>query len=222
MHKSRFDTGSGFIEQDLSRRQDLSRSVEKEFMAGHSKWSNIKHKKAAEDKKRGKIFSKISRNIRAAVRENGSGDPETNVNLRVWLDKAREANMPKENIQRAIDAGLGQGANGPMQEVIYEGFGPQGIGMLIVTLTDNKNRTTAEVRNILNKTGGSLGAPGSVKYMFKRSQEGYECTIPLKIQDDKHMQQIKALTNQLLELEDVENIYCALQDFEIEDEADEN
>lgn len=191
-------------------------------MAGHSKWSNIKHKKAAEDKKRGKIFSKISRNIRAVVRENGSGDPEVNVNLRVWLDKAREANMPKENIQRAIDAGLGKGANGPMQEIIYEGFGPQGIGMLIVALTDNKNRTTAEVRNILNKQGGSLGAPGSVKYMFKRSQDqGYECTMPLDIQDDKQLQQIKTLIDQLLELEDVEDIYCALKDFEIEDVEEE-
>lgn len=180
-------------------------------MAGHSKWANIKYKKAAEDRRRGKIFSKISRNIRAAVREGGSGDPENNANLRVWLDKAREANMPKNNIQRAIHAGLGKGENGPMQEVIYEGFGPNGIGMLIITLSDNKNRTTAEVRNVLNKAGGSLGSPGSVKYMFSRNENNeYECTIPLEPQNEQHLQQIKKLIDNLLELEDVEDVYCAI------------
>ncbi len=191
-------------------------------MAGHSKWSNIKHKKAAEDRKRGKIFSRLSRNIRAAVREGGSGDPDTNSNLRVWLDKAREANMPKDNIQRAIDAGLGKGANGPMQEVVYEGFGPRGVGMLITTLTDNKNRTTAEVRNVLNKAEGSLGAPGSVKYMFTRDQNNkFKCTLPLQIQDEKQFKQIKSLVSDLLELEDVENVSCALKDFAVDEDSEE-
>lgn len=191
-------------------------------MAGHSKWSNIKHKKAAEDRKRGKIFSRLARNIRAAVREGGSGDPDTNANLRVWLDKAREANLPKDNIQRAIDAGLGKGANGPMQEVIYEGFGPQGVGMLIVTVTDNKNRTTAEVRNLLNKAEGSLGSPGSVKYMFTRNQDNqFECTLPLEVQNEKHLKQIQTLVSNLLELEDVEKVCCALNDFAMDDDSEE-
>lgn len=184
-------------------------------MAGHSKWSNIKHKKQAEDRKRAKIFSKLSRKIRAAVRESGSGDPEQNAALRPLLDKARDANMPKDNIQRAIDAGLGKGENGPMKEIIYEGFGPNGIGMLIVALTDNKNRTTADLRNILNKAGGSLGAPGSVKYMFERDQEqGFTCTIPLEVNGEDHQRRLQRLIGELEDYEDVEEVYTAAKDFE--------
>lgn len=179
-------------------------------MSGHSKWSNIKNKKAAEDQKKGKIFSKLSRNIRAAVREAGS-DPDSNVGLRLWLDKARAANMPKDNIKRAIDAGLGKGANGALQEMIYEGFGPGGVGMLIISLTDNKNRTTAEVRNILQRSGGSLGSPGSAKYMFERNDSGkYQPTLTLPI-DDKQKQTLSLIIEELLELEDVEAVYCAAE-----------
>ncbi len=182
-------------------------------MAGHSKWSNIKHKKKAEDRKRGKIFSKLSRKIRAAVREGGT-DPETNVNLRTWLDKARDANMPKENVQRAIDAGAGKGENGPLQEVVYEAFTPFGAGMLIVTTTDNKNRTTAKIRNVLTEAGGSLGAPGSSSYMFKRTDQGkYQATITVP-QDDEQRKNLDAMIEKLLELEDVTDIYCAIDGWE--------
>lgn len=178
-------------------------------MAGHSKWANIKHKKSAEDKKRAKAFSKISRKIRSAVKESGSGDPEVNVALRTLLDKAKAVNMPKDNIQKAIDAGLGKGANGPMEEILYEGFGPDGIGLMIVCLTDNRNRTASEIRNILSQAGGSLGAPGSVKYMFERDQEGgYRCTIPLQPQSDQQAQKLEKLIEEVEEQEDVEAVYC--------------
>lgn len=189
-------------------------------MSGHSKWSNIKNKKAAEDNKRGKIFSKISRNIRSAVRE-GGGDPDSNVTLRLYLDKAREANMPKDNIQRAIDAGLGKGENGALQEVIYEGFSDQGVGLLIVCSTDNKNRTTAEVRNILNKAGGSLGSPGSVTYMFSRNEKNqYQVTIPIPVSQD-HKPKLFSLIDDLLELEDVDAVYCSGEGIQEELETQE-
>ncbi len=186
-------------------------------MAGHSKWANIKHKKAAEDQRRGKQFSKISRGIRQAVRESGSGDPETNVSLRLWLEKAKEANLPKDNIKRAIDAGLGKGDSGQLKEVVYEGFGPQGMGIMVVCLTDNKNRTTAEVRYAFNKVEGSLGSPGSVKYMFTRNEKGnYSCKIPIPIQNEGDLKKIQELVDNLLELEDVEAVYCATDQIKIE------
>jgi YebC/PmpR family DNA-binding regulatory protein len=181
-------------------------------MAGHSKWSNIKHKKAKEDKKRAKIFSKLSRKIRVAVKEGGSGDPEQNPALRTFLDKAKDANMPKDNIQRAIDAGLGKGENGPLKEVLYEGFGPGGTAFLIASVTDNKNRTTSEIRHILNTAGGSLGSPGSVKYMFERDdEEGYKCTIPLAVKDEDQIEKLSDLADELREQEDVEEVYCAAE-----------
>ncbi len=181
-------------------------------MSGHSKWNNIKNKKAAEDSKKGLVFSKLSRNIRSVVRE-GGGDPDANVSLRFWLDKAREANMPKTNVDRAINAGLGKGLTGALQEVIYEGFTPQGIGILIVCTTENKNRTTAEIRNILNKIGGSLGSPGSVTYMFTRTDKGvYQPTIMIPLQTEEQKAQLIALVEELLELEDVEGVYCATQE----------
>ncbi len=183
-------------------------------MSGHSKWSNIKHKKAAEDKKRSKLFSKLAKNIRIAVKDGGD-DPETNTSLRLWLDKAKEANFPKENIKRAIEAGLGRGEDGPIQEVVYEAFGPQGIGLLIACSTDNKNRTTAEVRHTLDQVGGSLGAPGSVSYMFDRNKQGsYNVTLTVPLQGEEHCQQLLDLIESLLALEDVEDVYCATDEID--------
>lgn len=181
-------------------------------MAGHSKWNNIKHKKAKEDRKRAKIFSQIARKIRVVVKEAGSGNPEQNAALRPILDKARAANMPKDNICRAIDAGLGKGKNGPLQEVLYEGFGPNGVAFLITAVTDNKNRTTSQLRFSLSRAGGSLGSPGCVKYMFQRDEEeGYKCTIPIKPEDDKMIDKISELADELREQEDVEEVYCAIE-----------
>lgn len=138
-------------------------------MSGHSKWSSIKRQKATADVKRGQIFTKLGNAITIAVREGGGGDPEANFKLRLAIEQARAANMPKENIQRAIERGLGKaGAGGGLKEVVYEGYGPSGVAIMIETVTDNRNRTTAEVKGVLERAGGSLGAPGSVAWMFAK------------------------------------------------------
>ncbi|MCC5849766.1 MAG: YebC/PmpR family DNA-binding transcriptional regulator [Verrucomicrobia bacterium] len=138
-------------------------------MAGHSKWANIKHKKAATDAKRGKAFSKIAKELTVAARMGGSGDPETNINLRPILAKAKSVNMPAENIERAIKKGTGEGADtSQIEELIYEGYASGGVGVIVKALTDNKNRTAAEVRSVFNKHNCSLGQTGSVSRMFQR------------------------------------------------------
>lgn len=140
-------------------------------MSGHSKWSTIKRQKGANDAKRGAAFTKLGNAITIAVREGGGGDPNFNFKLRLAIDKAREVNMPKENIQRSIDRGLGKGGEASLETVLFEGFAPQGVAVLIDCVTDNKNRTNGEVRTILVKGGGSLGSSGSVGYLFKHVGE---------------------------------------------------
>ncbi|MHC4940604.1 MAG: YebC/PmpR family DNA-binding transcriptional regulator [Planctomycetota bacterium] len=135
-------------------------------MAGHSKWANIKHRKAAQDKKRGKAFSQISKAIMAAVR-NGGPNPADNITLRLHMDKARAANMPKDTVERAIKRASGEAGGEQMQELTYEGYGPGGVGILIQALTDNVNRTNSEVRSTLEKRGGTMGKPGSVSWNFE-------------------------------------------------------
>ncbi len=136
-------------------------------MSGHSKWASIKHKKGAADAKRGKIFTKIIKEIIVASKL-GGGDEEGNPRLRAALIKARTSNMPKDNIVRAIKKGTGDLEGVDYTELVYEGYAPGGVAILVETLTDNKNRTAAEVRSIFTKAGGSLGATGSVAYLFKR------------------------------------------------------
>jgi YebC/PmpR family DNA-binding regulatory protein len=137
-------------------------------MAGHSKWAGIKHKKAIVDARRGKLFTKLTRAITVAAKE-GGGDPEGNPALALAMAKAKDASMPKDNIERAIAKGTGAGADAEAYEnVLYEGYGPGGVALLIEALTDNRNRTGAEVRHILGKHGGSLGEPGSVGYLFEK------------------------------------------------------
>lgn len=136
-------------------------------MAGHSKWANIKHRKAAVDAKRGKIFSKMARAIMAAART-GGGDPDTNLSLRYAIDKARAVNMPRDNIDRAIKKGTGELEGEDVQEITYEGYGPGGAGIVIKTITDNSNRTLPEVRSILEKRGGTMGKQGSVAWNFEQ------------------------------------------------------
>lgn len=137
-------------------------------MAGHSKWSSIKHKKAATDAKRGKLFTKLARGITIAARD-GGGDPESNPALALAVQKARDASMPKDNIQRAIDRGTGEGSDAEaIEHVVYEGYGPGGAAILVDALTDNRNRTGAEVRHAFEKAGGSLGEPGSVAWQFEK------------------------------------------------------
>ena len=136
-------------------------------MSGHSKWASIKHKKGALDAKRGKLFSKISREIIVAAKT-GGGDPDTNNRLRLAISKAREANMPADNIERAIKRGSGglEGIN--YEETAFEGYGPGGVAILVQCLTDNKNRTSAEIRNILSKKDASLAGAGSVSWLFEK------------------------------------------------------
>lgn len=136
-------------------------------MSGHSKWSSIKHKKSAADDKRGKVFTKITREITVAARL-GGGDEEMNPRLRTVVARAKAANMPRENIERAIKKGLGNLEELNYVELSYEAYAPGGVGLMIEALTDNKNRTAADVRAVLSKRGGQLASNGSVSYMFKR------------------------------------------------------
>ena len=137
-------------------------------MSGHSKWASIKHKKAATDAKRGQLFTKLARAIAIAARE-GGGDPESNFTLAAAIEKAKSYSMPKDNIQRAIDRGTGEGGGDEqIERVVYEGYGPGGAALLVDALTDNRNRTGAEVRNAFDKSGGSLGEPGSVAWQFEK------------------------------------------------------
>jgi YebC/PmpR family DNA-binding regulatory protein len=136
-------------------------------MSGHSKWSTIKRKKGVVDAKRGKIFTKLIREISTAASISG-GDPDANPRLRLVIEKAKAANMPKDNINRAIDKGVGGGDSAAYDEFVYEGYGPGGVALLIETLSDNKNRTVGEVRHALTKRGGNLGATGCVAYLFEK------------------------------------------------------
>ena len=136
-------------------------------MSGHNKWSSIKHKKQKADAARGKIFSRLVKEISVAARE-GGGDAETNARLRVAVETAKSHNMPSDNIERAIKRGTGDLEGVNYEEIIYEAYGPGGVAIIIEVLTDNKNRTAAEVRNLLSKHGGHLGSRNSVAYMFSR------------------------------------------------------
>ena len=137
-------------------------------MSGHSKWSSIKHKKAAVDAKRGQQFTKLARAITVAARE-GGGDPDANPSLATAIQKARDASMPKDNIQRAVDRGTGAGADADaIVRIVFEGYGPGGTAVLVEALTDNRNRTSADVRHAFTRHGGSLGEPGSVAWIFEK------------------------------------------------------
>ncbi|MGP1521862.1 YebC/PmpR family DNA-binding transcriptional regulator [Treponema sp.] len=136
-------------------------------MSGHSKWATIKHAKGAADAKRGQLFTKFIKEISISARM-GGGDPSSNPRLRTAILKARAANMPKDNIERAIKKGTGELGGSVYEEKIYEGYGPGGVAVLVEVLTDNNNRAAANVRNIFSKSGGNLGATGSVAYMFNR------------------------------------------------------
>jgi YebC/PmpR family DNA-binding regulatory protein len=149
-------------------------------MSGHSKWSTIKRKKAANDAKRGAVFTRLAREITIAARE-GGGDPETNFNLRIVIDKAKAANMPKDNIEKAIRRGTGEDKEGAdFEQIMYEGYAPNGVALLIEVVTDNRNRTVAELRHVLSKSGGNLADAGSVSWQFRRVAYFY---LPLSGED---------------------------------------
>ncbi|MFC1348785.1 MAG: YebC/PmpR family DNA-binding transcriptional regulator [gamma proteobacterium symbiont of Phacoides pectinatus] len=136
-------------------------------MAGHSKWANIKHKKAANDKKRGKIWTKLLREVTVAAKE-GGGDISTNPRLRLAMDKANAGNVPKDTIKRAAERGAGGGDGDSYDELRYEGYGPGGVAVIVDCMTDNRNRTASEVRHAFSKAGGNLGTDGSVAYLFSK------------------------------------------------------
>jgi len=175
-------------------------------MSGHSKWSTIKHKKAAIDAKRGKIFSIISKQLTVAVKEGGSGDPTQNPRLRLAMEKAREANMPHTNIDKAIEKGLGREGGAEIETIIYEGYGAGGVGLMVKTLTDNRNRTGSEVKTLFDRNGGSLAGPGAAAYLFERDGDGYRVKVPLVIgEEDKRT--VLGLVDALEEQEDVEGVW---------------
>ncbi len=152
-------------------------------MSGHSKWSTIKRKKGAADAKRGKIFTRLAREIAMAARE-GGGDPGMNVRLRLAIEKAKSNNMPKDSIDRAISRGTGEGKDGEtFEQITYEGYAQHGVALMIETVTENRNRTVAELRHILTRAGGSLGETGSVAWQFSR-QAYFSFEAPKKTFDD--------------------------------------
>jgi len=139
-------------------------------MSGHSKWAGIKHRKAAQDAKRGKLFTKLIREITVAARE-GGGNPDTNPRLRTAIERAKDANMPQDNIDKAIKRGTGELPGQVFESCIFEGYGPGGVAIMVEALTDNKNRTSAELRNIFSKRGGNMAGSGSVAWIFNK--KGY-------------------------------------------------
>src|ERR1051325_2629732 len=154
-------------------------------MSGHSKWSTIKHKKGAADAKRGKVFTRIIKEMTIAARL-GGGDPDANPRLRAAVAEAKANNMPKDNIERAIKRGTGELEGAAYEEVTYEGYGPGGVAISVEALTDNGNRTTPEIRHAFEKNGGNLGTPGSVKFQFER--KGYFAVEKSAPDEDKLME----------------------------------
>ncbi len=181
-------------------------------MSGHSKWHSIKHKKAKVDAQRGKIFTKLIRQIMVAAREGGP-DPEKNNKLRLAIEKAKSYNMPNDNIKRAIEKGAGLDSATNYEEITYEGYGPGGVAVMIEALTDNRNRTAAEVRHIFSKHGGSLGESGCVAWMFER--KGVFSFQGDGIDTDKLMElALEAEALDMNETEDGVEITVAPNDFE--------
>lgn len=180
-------------------------------MSGHSHFANIKHKKGASDAKRGKLFSKLSRLISVAAREKGS-NPEANPKLRLAIDKAKEINMPKENIERAIKRGIGEVEGAKMEEIFYEAYGPAGVAIIIEGITDNKNRALSEIKNTLGRFDGKLASAGSVKYLFDQKAGEWVPKYPMEITDPKTKSQLEKLFEALDENDDVQEIYSNLKE----------
>jgi YebC/PmpR family DNA-binding regulatory protein len=181
-------------------------------MSGHSKWAGIKHKKAVIDAKKGAIFTKVIREITVAARE-GGGKPDTNARLRTAIDRAREANMPSDNVEKAIKRGTGELPGVTYETCMFEGYGPGGAALLVETLTDNKNRTSAEVRNIFSKKNGNLAGSGSVAWQFH--QKGYILVDKSKAkEDDLFSAAVEAGAEDMNSEDKNYEITCAPKDFE--------
>jgi YebC/PmpR family DNA-binding regulatory protein len=179
-------------------------------MAGHSKWAGIKHKKAIVDARRGKLWTKLARAITVAAKE-GGGDPKGNPALALAVQKAKDASMPKDNIERAINRGTGADADAAnFEQVLYEGYGPGGVALLIEAVTDNRNRTGAEMRHLLSKHGGNLGEPGSVAYLFDK--RGVAVVDGERYSEDDLMPAIEAGAEDIAADEDVFEVLTAPAD----------
>src|ERR687894_919966 len=179
-------------------------------MAGHSKWAGIKHKKAMVDSRRGKLFTKLARAITVAAKE-GGGDPDGNPRLALAVQKAKDASMPKDNIERAIAKGTGEGADADaLEAVMYEGYGPGGVAILVEALTDNRNRTGADMRHIFGKHGGNLGEPGSVAYLFDK--KGVVVVDGERYSEDDLMAAIDAGAEDIVADDDVFEVLCEPSD----------
>lgn len=182
-------------------------------MSGHSKWANIKRKKEATDAKKGAIFTKLGKEITVAVKMGGSGDPAINSKLKDVISKAKANNMPNDNINRCIQKALGDGNTDNYEEIVYEGFGPCGISVIVEAMTDNKNRAAADIRCIFSKSGGNLGQTGSVSYMFNK--KGYillEKTDTIS-EDDLMMEVLDAGAEDFVAEDEYIEIYTAPEDF---------
>lgn len=182
-------------------------------MSGHSKWSTIKHKKAKEDAKRGKIFTKLIRELTVAAKE-GGGEISGNAKLRMIVDKAKAANMPLDNITRAIKKGTGELAGVSYEAATYEGYGPHGVAVIVETLSDNKKRTVAAVRHIFSKLGGNLGENGSVAWMFEH--KGVVKLSAKNISEDFLLEKLLEYNvEDVVVVDDVASIICAIEDLEL-------
>ena len=187
-------------------------------MSGHSTWHNIQAKKGKADAARGKIFTKIGREIAIAVREGGA-NPENNNKLRDIIAKAKANNMPNDNIQRSIKKAAGEGTGATYEEIVYEGYAPGGVAIICNIVTDNRNRTSADVRHIFDKNGGSLGTPGSVSYMFDHKGLIVVEREPGMDEDEMMMMALEAGAEDVNALDDVFEIYTAPNDFSAVREA---
>ncbi|MBK8904636.1 MAG: YebC/PmpR family DNA-binding transcriptional regulator [Anaerolineaceae bacterium] len=184
-------------------------------MSGHSKWSTIKHKKAATDKKRGKIFTQLTKELTIAARE-GGGDPSFNTRLALAMDKAKANNMPKDNIERAIKRGTGELEGSELFELMYEAYAPNGIGLLIEVVTDNKNRAVADLRHALNKNGGNMAEGGAVAWQFTR--KGYIAVGGKVDQDELFLVAADAGADDI-QFSEVAEVYTELDNFQAVREA---
>lgn len=184
-------------------------------MSGHSKWHSIKHKKGAADAKRGKIFTKIAGEIALAARD--GADPTMNFKLRLAIQKGKQANMPAGNIERAIARGAGTAGGAALEELVYEGYGPSGVAVIVKALTDNRNRTSADVKSAFSKMGGNLGAPGSVAYIFE--QKGVIVCKPVVDKDEASLTAIEAGAADIDETGEQLVVYTAPGDLEKVKEA---
>src|SRR5947209_7433439 len=182
-------------------------------MSGHNRWSTIKHKKGATDAKRGKVFTRLIKELTVAARA-GGGDPVGNPRLRAAYDEAKSNNMPKDTIERAIKRGTGEIEGATYEEVTYEGYGPGGVAILVEAMTDNPNRTTPEIRHIFEKNSGNLGTPGSVRFQFER--KGYFAVEKSVVGEEKLMEVVLEAGADDLQTDDPETfeIYTAPENFE--------